>query len=395
MTGNGSVASWNAVTPGHRNTLKDDHALQSLEDASRALDSSYQQLQQHLNVLNQELAESRTALKRELADKERLLAHLSSLLAALPGGVLILNSDEEITATNAAAGQLLGEHLLGESWSRVAEQLVANQSQVDSERHLSVTRQPLSDDGLEHVVLITDTTELRNLQRQLSNAERLAAMGEMAASLAHQIRTPLASTSLYLAQLGRDDLCSADRVHICERLSNRLQHMDALIDSMLGFVRERPVPLSAIDLSGLLRSFHQLLHTRLPDGTQLILDATEERIDIIAHNDDLLAALTNLVMNAVEHGGKTIAVDMRCDQDWAEIRVKDNGVGIPRENMEKIFDPFFTTRQSGTGLGLAVVARTIEIHRGKISVSNRPSGGTEFVLKLPRIQAADNHDKRG
>jgi two-component system sensor histidine kinase FlrB len=200
------------------NALK-ARSLAALDSVSRELDLSYRDLQGQVQRLTDELAASRSARLRELGEKERLLARLSSLVSVLPGGVLLLDSGNRVRDANPEALDLLGEPLIGERWADVAARHPAlrdrgREAQSDAAfgggRHLSVSSRSLDSHG-EQVVLITDTTQLHDLQQQLGRRQRLAALGEMAARLAHQIRTPLSSTTLYLAQLTREDLGAAQR----------------------------------------------------------------------------------------------------------------------------------------------------------------------------------------
>lgn len=362
-----------------------DAALASLAAVSRELDSSYRGLQEQVLRLRAELAISRSARLRELAEKERLLGRLASLLAVLPGGVLILDPQEKIRDANPAALDLLGEPLLGEAWCEVAGRNPELQDGDAGTRHLTVNSRSLDADG-EQVVLITDTTELHELQEQLGRRQRLAALGEMAARLAHQIRTPLSSTTLYLAQLARDDLPAAQRERICARLGERLAHMEGLIESMLSFVRGRSPVMQPLALRSVLDALESNLRPQLPAGVDLSITPVDDTLWLTAAGDDLVGALSNLVRNAVDMGGDRVRIDIwagAISERCLQIRVRDNGPGIAAEALPRLFDPFFTTRAGGTGLGLAVVAMTAANHGGEVRARNLPAGGAEFLINLP------------
>ncbi|MEM6774225.1 MAG: ATP-binding protein [Pseudomonadota bacterium] len=364
--------------------------LASLAAVSRELDSSYRDLQDQVLRLRGELAHSHRARLRELAEKERLLTRLSSLLAVLPGGVVIVDPSDTISDANPAALGMLGEPLLGETWPEVSRRNPELRGEVAGHRHLSVSARPIRDDG-EHVVLITDTTEIHELQEQLGRRHRLAAMGEMAARLAHQIRTPLSSTSLYLAQLIREDLPAAERERICDLLSDRLRHMEGLIESMLSFVRGKSPSLEPLLLRDVFYSLVATVTPRLPASARLEVKRIDDSLRLRGCADDLVAALSNLVLNAVEMGGEDTQVEVwagASSRDWMQLRVLDNGPGIAEESLPRLFDPFFTTRASGTGLGLAVVAMTIAHHGGEVRARNRREGGAEFLIDLPLMRRA-------
>ncbi len=371
--------------------------LASLTAVSRELDSSYRDLQGQVAALGAELAISRRARLQELAEKEQLLGRLSSLLAVLPGGVVIVDGQATISDANPAALGMLGEPLLGETWPAVSQRNPELRGTSRGDRHLSVSSRPLSGDG-EHVVLITDTTEIHELQAQLGRRQRLAALGEMAARLAHQIRTPLSSTTLYLAQLARHDLAEEQRERICTRLAERLRHMEGLIESMLSFVRGRSPALEPLLLRQVLRSLEMLVVPRLPDSARLSVTPVDDTLRVRGCADDLVGALSNLVMNALEMGGEQVEIEIWCgarSREALQIRIRDNGPGIPEEHLSRVFDPFFTTRANGTGLGLAVVAMTIGHHGGEVRARNRPAGGAEFLIDLPLMSGVGASEEGG
>jgi len=180
--------------------LKDAFAI--FNELSSQLTESYQQLETRVADLNEELQATRDERIRELTEKERLAGRLSLLLDVLPGGVVVLDGEGVIRENNPAAEALLGEPLLSIAWSEVISRAFAPRcddghevSLVDG-RRVNISTCPL---GAEpgQILLITDVTEMRMLQDRLSQQQRLASMGETAASLAHQIRTPLSSAMLY------------------------------------------------------------------------------------------------------------------------------------------------------------------------------------------------------
>ncbi len=363
--------------------------IAALEAVYRELDTSYRELQDQVLGLRTELAVSHRARLKELEEKECLFERLSSLLAVLPGGVVLLDRSENIRDANPAAVELLGEPLIGESWSSVVKRNPELCGERGRGRHFSVNSRALTSRG-ETVVLITDTTEMHELQQQLERRHRLAAMGEMAARLAHQIRTPLASTTLYLSQLARPDLQRAQRESIAGRLGERLGHMEGLIESMLSFVRGKNPEQAVITLREILDRLQANLRPGLPEHVSLAVTPVDDTLRLRACADDLVGALGNLVSNASELKQSRIHIDIwagALSAQWLQIRVRDNGPGVAEEHLPRLFDPFFTTRSKGTGLGLAVVAMTVEHLGGRVRVSNHAEGGAEFLIDLPLLDA--------
>lgn len=376
--------------PGARRAAPLPAPLAALEAVYRELDTSYRELQDQVLGLRSELAVSHRARLKELEEKERLFERLSALLAVLPGGVLLLDAGDTIRDANPAAVELLGQPLIGVPWRDVLERNPELGGASGGGRQLAVQRRALADRG-EAVVLITDTTEKHELQRQLERRHRLAAMGEMAARLAHQMRTPLASTALYLAQLARADLAPAQRGRIARRLGERLGHMEGLIESMLSFVRGKRPAQTLVTLREVLDILQANVRPALPDRVQLTVTPLDDTLCLRACADDLAGALGNLVKNASELERRPLHIDIwagAVSARWLQLRVRDNGPGIAEAHLARIFDPFFTTRAQGTGLGLAVVAMTVEHCGGRVRAANRVGGGAEFLLDLPLAEPA-------
>lgn len=384
------------------NAPENSETLEALAEVSRELDLSYRDLQSQVLRLRAELAVSRSARLKELREKEKLLGRLSSLLSVLPGGVVLLDADSAVRDANPAALQMLGEPLLGEPWQDITLRNPELSGAAGGERRLSVSSRALADHD-EEVVLITDTTDMHAMEQQLGRQHRLAALGEMAARLAHQIRTPLASTSLYLAQLERSDLAKEQREKIVDRLSDRLSHMDGLIESMLSFVRGRNPTMTPIALCDVFSALETTLRTDIPDDVSLTITPLDDTLRLRGAADELVAALSNLIHNAIELPRRPLNIRVwagATSPDTLQIRVSDDGPGIAAEVLPRVFDPFFTTRSGGTGLGLAVVAMTASNHGGQVRAQNRRDGGAEFLIDLPLLlpsndaamQSARNHD---
>ena len=393
-----------------------EQAFEVFNRVSHELDTSYRELESKVAGLTHELAAARSARLKELAEKERLAHRLSSLIAVLPGGVLIVDSRQVIKDVNPEALELLGEPLIGQLWSNVlnrvayhdqlqCQELEQNQSlqQGQSPQHsqslqktkeiqlangkcISVVSRPLDQTG-DAVVLVTDVSEIHQLQEQLGRKKRLTALGEMAARLAHQIRTPLSSTTLYLSQLGRQDLLAEQRQKISAKVSERLIHMGCLVDSMLSFVRGESPATDMIYVNQVLKDFEATVLPQMEKSeSKLIIPEVDNTLSIMGDHEELAGALSNLAMNALEAAKGPVTLDIwvgALNNHWLQIRVRDNGPGINEDIIDRVFDPFFTTRSQGTGLGLAVVAMTVSNHGGEITVKNSPRGGAEFLINLP------------
>tara|TARA_R110002110_G_scaffold405241_1_gene624177 strand:- start:10556 stop:11770 length:1215 start_codon:yes stop_codon:yes gene_type:complete len=370
-----------------------EQAFEVFNRVSHELDTSYRDLESKVAGLTGELAAARSGRLQELAEKERLANRLSSLVAALPGGVLIVDSSGQIRDVNPEAIGLLGEPLIGESWdSVVARTALLERRQAATELHLrsgkviSVVSRSLDTSG-DHVVLITDVTEMHKLQEQLGRKKRLTALGEMAARLAHQVRTPLSSATLYLSQLNRRDMSDEQRLSVAGKISERLGHMSSLVDGMLGFVRGSAPVSELVYIADALQSFEMSMQPQLERyGATLAVPPVDRTLAVVGDQDELAGVLCNIAMNAVEVCDAPAELQVwvgALNADWLQLRIIDNGPGIAQDVIERIFDPFFTTRAKGTGLGLAVVDVTVANYGGEVTVQNRAQGGAEFIINLP------------
>jgi len=371
---------------------------QELQDAfgafnqlSAQLTESYQQLEVRVAGLTEALENEQDERIKELTEKERVASRLASLLHALPGGVVVIDAKGKVQEHNPAAELLLGQPLLGLPWSEIIQRSFAPRtddghdvSLVDG-RKVNISTCPLgSEPG--QILLITDVTEIRYLQDRIGQQQRLAAMGKMAASLAHQIRTPLSSALLYVSNLKRQVLSDEDRFNLTEKMTSRLRQLEQLIEDMLIYSREGKVGEEFFTSDLFLDELYQGLepHLELTKITFSKINLAKD-LKIFGNRQMLLSAITNLAMNAMQAMNEAGKLEAKIQQfnDSVCISIKDNGPGIPDELQQQIFDPFYTTRTQGTGLGLAVVKAVATAHGGDVQLKSRENKGCEFKMILP------------
>jgi len=367
-------------------------AFQAFNQLSSNLSSSYHALEQRTEQLTESLAASNGDRRRQRSEKERLADRLATLIDALPGGVVVLDGEEQISSYNPVAAELLGEPLLGINWQSV---LKRNQQtggdehgelQLKGGRRIVVSmRQLESEPGT--IILLQDVTQTHQLEQALNRQQRLTAMGEMSASMAHQVRTPLASALLYISHLKRPALKEIDRLQVAEKIHARLKHMEHMVNDMLLFARgESEVEAEVIDLSDLLDAIEQTLAPQLEAcGAQLTIENGAGDRMLLGNRDALLGALLNLATNAIQArcAGLRLRLGITTQAESITLTLHDNGPGIPTALQGKIFDPFYTTRSDGTGLGLAVVRRIIDAHGGVVDVTSEEGRGASFAVTLP------------
>ncbi|UJP05950.1 MAG: ATP-binding protein [Nitrosomonas sp.] len=371
-------------------------AFAAFNEASEQLAGVYQELQNQVVQLTRELALANGELHKQLTAKENLSQQLRLLLNALPGGVIALDAQECIEQINPAAIMILGEPLLGLSWPQVMQmrliptaitqewhipaQLPANMRRIRIEN--SVT------DSLgRKILLINDITEAYAMQEQVRRNQRLTAMGEMAANLAHQLRTPLSTALIYANHLGNNALTPPERQKFAAKTVERLLHLEQLTKDMLRFVKGETVQLEHVSVRDLFADLQQVLEPQmLQDGLKFIIEDHSGTESLVTDRQALCGALINLLENAmqVSSPGGRITLTNRLESSLLAISIHDDGPGIDLALQERLFEPFFTTRPNGTGLGLAIVRGVIQSLGGNIEINSSPAAGTEFTVRLPR-----------
>ncbi|WP_372981439.1 PAS domain-containing sensor histidine kinase [Marinobacter sediminum] len=370
-----------------------DSALELFNRMSRQITDSYRTLESRVNQLSGELSQETMQRQQELEEKEQLADRLSTLLKALPAGVVVLDSQGVVTQTNPAAISLLGEPLDGERWVDVIRRCFAprrddgHEVSLKDGRRVSIEIRTMENQPGQ-LILLTDLTETRQLQSQLSHAQRLSAMGKMVASLAHQIRTPLSAAILYGGHLSQEDLDEEMRQRCASRLMSRLTHLEQQVRDMLIFARGETrlaEELSAETLVSALDSAVEGL--KLNAGTTVsIVDEVSGDCRLMCNRDALVGACTNLVNNSLEAGATAVAVQVVAEGGELVIRVVDNGPGFPSAEAKRLLEAFYTTKSHGTGLGLAVVQAVVKAHQGQFHIEALGQGGAVATLRLPQLK---------
>ena len=369
-----------------------ESAFQTFNQVSEQLMQSYAVLEQRAVQLNEELAAARSERLQQLAEKERLANRLERLLSALPAGVVVLDGNGVVQECNTAALALLGEPLQGQRWESVIARVFQSVSDNGQEirlisgKQINLSRSSLgSEPG--QILLLQDITENRALQSALERHQRLSTMGEMLASLAHQIRTPLSSALLYSSNLTNAHLDLQTRQKFSEKALNQLHHLEHMINDMLLFARGGEGVVEAIELNQFINEFQHLMEQAiLCSNATLDVMPAQDNVVFYGNKQTLLTAFQNLAMNAIQVSEQPVHVTLGVrliNSSTVCFEIKDNGPGIEANMLDRIFEPFYTTRSTGTGLGLAVVRAVILNHGGEIQVNSQPGRGTVFTMTLP------------
>ncbi|MRD73066.1 PAS domain-containing protein [Rhodocyclus tenuis] len=390
-----SEAAQNQPTPAPDGKAQElQRAFDVFNQVSLELAQAYAGLQAKVESLTAELATANGELRRQYQEKEALSERLSLLLAALPAGVVVLDAAGCVEEANPAARAMLGESLPGADWSQLAQSHLAP-TEAPDEWQLAARRVAIAESALDsaggRLLLINDVTVAHRLKTDLERNQRLAAMGEMAASLAHQLRTPLATALLYSANLGQPGLAEAARVRFADKATAQLRRLERLIQDVLLFARGESIGRELIVASQWLAEAAQTLEPLCAEKgvTLSVLIETGDSI-IMGGRKALDGALLNLLENALqvcEPGGQ-VSLSASVAERRLRVGVRDTGPGIAPEVQSRIFEPFFTTRGQGTGLGLAIALGVVRAHAGTLSVRSALGAGSEFLMDLPAGEVA-------
>src|SRR6266404_9457888 len=340
---------------------------------------------------------------------ESLQALHENIVQAISGGLITTGLDGRITLLNTAAQRLLGcgNELVGKSVNEVFLDPLPN---VGSERmHGEVRFQPANNfrktfrvivspltvpgrGELGRVYTFDDLTEIRRLEREVRMQDRLAAVGRLAAAIAHEIRNPLTSIAGSVSMLSGIPEMSEEHRHLLDIVTRESQRLNGIITDFLAYSRGKKYHFDKADLVLLLEDTLTLMRHRMTaENTGIAIESRSAVPEAwaIADGDRIKQVFWNIAENAVramrDGGTLNVGIERRGD-DW-QISFADTGTGMTPQQTEKILEPFQSSFEGGTGLGLAVVYQIVQAHEGKVWARSKPGQGTTFVLRLRRLDA--------
>lgn len=368
-------------------------AFKQFNKISEQFTFAYRDLEKRFKQLKLELSDTKSKRLAELAEKEQLATRLHLLLTVLPMGVLVVDSDGSIIESNNSAEEFLSRPLRGTKWSQVLQSVFPEHEQEDISRfsvkgrnlHISSKSIPGSKDTL---ILINDVTDPIAHIDSVKRQERLAFLGNAIASIAHDIRTPLATSYLQLANLDKhlkeQDISDPS----IEKIGCSLKNLESILNNMLLYAKGNADSYEAINCEEFSKVVAREMLEHFPN-VALSIRSDKGLVDkyVKINNHAIITCVRNLIANArqVSPEDKEICLDISVNlNNMLNIRVDDNGPGIDDRIKEKIFEPFFTTKKNGTGLGLSIVKSIVEAHKGKIWATNHIDGAS-FIMQLPLV----------
>jgi signal transduction histidine kinase len=234
---------------------------------------------------------------------------------------------------------------------------------------------------------LRDVTDIRRLEKVLHSHERLAALGEMAASVAHEIRNPLCTIEGFARLLRRDLAGMPEHLRLAERIVEGTQNLNYVITNLLTYVRPMRLQLSDFPLGRVLDACNETLRDKAARaGVRLFVTPPPPDIQVRGDERQLIHALLNLGINAIEacERSQAVWIEVVGGRSSVLLRVRDEGCGMDNATLSKIFDPFFTCKEGGTGLGLSLTKKIVDAHGADLTVSSAPGMGSLFTVEFPR-----------
>lgn len=345
------------------------------------------------------------------ASLSRVKALSDSLVEHMPVGIVAVDSDERVMVFNDAAEKLLGRtstgvigrpssEILPPACMDMLRELGKERPIVEKELvcavgegrtvPLEVIAAVLRDDEgalIGRIALVRDLSELQHLRSEVERSQRLAAVGSLAAGVAHEIRNPLSSLKGFATYFRQRYGGVPDDVKIADIMIQEVDRLNRVISELLEFSRPMELKRTKADLAGLVRHTLGTIEGQLRDkGITVKEDMLPGLPEAAVDPDRMTQVFLNLFLNAMaamdREGILSVGV-ARQDGRTLRVSVSDTGTGIRKEDLGRVFDPYFTTKSSGTGLGLAIVHRIVEAHGGEIRLESEPAKGTTFTILFP------------
>lgn len=369
-------------------------AFDLFTQTTASMEESYHRLEARIESLDRELQEKNVELALTTE-------HLNSILDSMSDGVIAVDTDGIVSTYNDAATEVLGfshDEVIGKpyreifgsegpngSGHRVTEMRAKNGKVVP----VNEKRSPISDRSSNRVgtlYVFQDLREIEALREEVRQKDRLAAIGQMAATVAHEIRNPLGGIRGFATLLERDIDESDDRHRLVLKILAGTKSLDRVVTELLEYTRPVEVSLCKENCRDLVEAAIGYLQLE-GDGIE-VRNRVDAAVSVRADAHKIREALLNILLNAVQSlgGAGVITVASETDDDSVIVSIADTGCGISEAEIDKVFTPFFTTKEKGTGLGLAVAVKTVESHGGSLAVTSAVGHGSTFRMRLQRAE---------
>ena len=360
------------MQPSETELLKD--AFHEFVKASDSLTNYYLVLENRITELNREVNEKNKELEKA---KEAFY----NILNSLPVGVVVLHGKSTLF-TNIEAEKF--------GWPEFSETLDRDGAKMGEGRngkgYFRWRKSSLTNGSAgKEVIVFEDVTEVQKMKERIERDERLRAMGEMAARIAHEVKNPLGSMQLFLSMILRGEVGPKERDYVNSVIFG-VNTIDRIINNLLSYTRPRTVVLREARLSGVVKETLDFMGVSIGNRDIGITFRSTFDADTWFDPDLIKLALMNFISNAIEAivDRGTIAVDVRQDGRYIAVVFADDGAGMSEETRRSIFNPIFTTKDKGVGLGLFIAHNIVKAHDGYIEVESVEGKGSSFTVCLPK-----------
>ena len=397
-------------------------AFNDFQLRAEKLGSAYASMQEDFKKVNLELDRKNSQLEQSLAKQEEMQTYLNSILESMDNGVIGVDILGKITHFNRAASDITGygpglvieksymDFFKGGNEGEPAlfqvlhtgHELKRDEKVIwHKDGHpvpVSYQTALLKDKNgitLGAVEIFTDVSRIKALEEEMQQAKTMAALGEMSATVAHEIRNPLGAMGMWAGLLERDIAPDDSRRKTLGKIIEGLSRLNKIVSNLLVYTRPIKAEFRKVKLGIVLEEivdFVQIEIERLGQNIEIEKSWGDELVYVLADPEKVGQVVMNLCFNAVqampEGGNLMVSLQKggRKNAGFAFFSITDTGIGIEKDKINKIFDPFFTTKENGTGLGLAIVKRFIESHSGYIDVKSLPGKGTTVKVFLPLLK---------
>ena len=343
------------------------------------------------------------AYRSTKASLSSIKAFSDNVIQNMPSGLVTIDSDHDITFMNHAAQKIFGQDLAKPypEWIELIKKIDSSHLIVNQEINLTKTGNKMirleviassikegEDKALGYLLLFKDLSQIRELQKQVETNKRLAAIGKLAAGVAHEIRNPLSSIKGFATYFSKRYSGNETDYQTAQIMKGEVERINRSITQLLEFAKPMSIEKKSVDIKELIdHSLRLVGHDLEQKKIETQVEIATQRKMIVTDPDRMNQVFLNLYINAIdalkEHGRLEVSVRDSQSGRYIEIQVKDNGKGMDEDFIDRIFDPYFTTRPTGTGLGLSIVHTIIENLGGQIHVESHKDQGACFTIFLP------------
>ena len=386
------------------------------QETTRKYREAYEQLEAQFESLTEKLEETNIDLQKRVEERDRVTNYLNNILDSMSGGVLVVDLNGEITHFNQEAEEITGydqDHVMGYPYADIigiadGRGLTAMHTLDTGERLMNKEKALRRADGqtiplgfstsllrdeqgnvLGAVEVFNDLTEVKRLEAEVQRVNTLAALGEMAATVAHEIRNPLGGIAGYAGMLERDLASEDPNRRLVRRIIEGVGRLNRIVSSLLTYTRPLRLnthPVNLIDLVEESTAFFEIDLERQRDDIEVSRQYEDSELICRIDPEQLQQVILNLLQNATQAmpEGGTLTIRVFAEKGCGIFCIGDTGIGMEPEICDKLFTPFFTTKEDGTGLGLVTSKKIVEAHNGHIHVDSQPNMGTQFYVNLPQ-----------